>query len=55
MSSKSLHINMPSTPFPMEAKLMERVQPEILQRWRAMDIYRMILRRPSHRRLVYSP
>jgi glutamate dehydrogenase/leucine dehydrogenase len=29
MSSKNLQINMPSTPFPMEAKLMERVQPEM--------------------------
>lgn len=43
MSSRDLHINMPSTPLPMEARLMERVQPEILQKWRAMDIYRMIL------------
>lgn len=37
------NLNLPSTPFPMEARLRERVQPQILQKWRAMHIYRTIL------------
>ncbi|MCI0562706.1 MAG: isoleucine--tRNA ligase [Nitrososphaera sp.] len=43
MLGSDLQVNLPSTSFPMEANLRERVQPEILQRWRAMDIYRTIL------------
>jgi isoleucyl-tRNA synthetase len=43
MPSDDLHINLPFTPFPMEAKLRERLQPQILQKWRAMDIYKTIL------------
>lgn len=43
MDKDSLDLNLPRTPFPMEARLLERLQPEILQRWKAMDIYRLIL------------
>lgn len=39
----NLHINLPFTPFPMEAKLRERLQPQVLQKWRAMHIYRTIM------------
>ncbi|HYV03918.1 MAG TPA: isoleucine--tRNA ligase, partial [Blastocatellia bacterium] len=35
-------VNLPHTPFPMRADLLER-QDEMLRRWQAMDIYRSIL------------
>lgn len=43
MPDETLRINLPYTPFPMEAKLLERVQPKVLQRWKAMNIHLMIL------------
>ena len=43
MDDNNLDLNLPRTPFLMEAQLIERLQPQILQRWRAMDIYRAIL------------
>jgi len=43
MEDNRSDLNLPRTPFLMEAKLLERLQPEILERWRAMDIYRSIL------------
>jgi isoleucyl-tRNA synthetase len=43
MDDNNLDLNLPRTPFLMEAQLIERVQPQILQRWRATDIYRAIL------------
>jgi isoleucyl-tRNA synthetase len=43
MEDNRSDLNLPRTPFLMEAKLLDRLQPEILERWRAMDIYRSIL------------
>jgi len=50
MASNNLNVNLPSTHFPMEGKMLEGKQDEILQRWQAMDIYRTILedRRDAH-------
>lgn len=43
MPSGTLHINPFKTPLSMEARLKERLEPEILQKWRSMDVYHMIL------------
>jgi isoleucyl-tRNA synthetase len=43
MEDNRSDLNLPCTPFMMEARLLERLQPEILERWRTMDIYRSIL------------
>lgn len=43
MSIDNLNINLPSTPFPMEGKMLQGKQTEILQQWQAMDIYRAML------------
>lgn len=43
MANDNLHINLPTTPFPMEGKMLEGKQKEILQQWQAMDIYRAML------------
>ena len=44
MQSDELHINLPFTPFPMKSERSFReMRTEMLQKWRAMDIYRTIL------------
>lgn len=43
MASNNLNVNLPSTPFPMEGKMLQGKQDEIMQLWQAMDIYRTIL------------
>ncbi len=41
-------LNLPATDFPMRGNLPQR-EPEILRRWREMDIYRLVQRRTAGR------
>lgn len=43
-------LNLPNTSFPMRANLVEK-EPQILERWKKLDVYRYILKAREHRPL----